>query len=262
MKRIFTWLVIAGLVLVLGVANYDIWQKQQVVENGQQILLELRPVDPRSLIQGDFMRLRYSETVFPNSVSGVTPHMERCTPFRYEGDELVTVNTCEEAVVVQFMPSGQFVIERTLEPGEAFATGLSRPASYVFATCPVGYETTVLLREQNRSIISRSQYRCVAATVESMLRTGTIVLALDADDVGTFARDDDGSPLAANETRLQYKLILTTGDLRLGAESFFFQEGQAQVFQDARYGVLRVDENGASVLVGLADDERQLITPP
>ena len=41
MSRVFTTLVIMGLVLVLGVANYNIGQKQQVVENGQQVLLKL-----------------------------------------------------------------------------------------------------------------------------------------------------------------------------------------------------------------------------
>jgi uncharacterized membrane-anchored protein len=167
-RRISTWLVILGLVLVLGVANNNIWKKEQVLESGRQILLELRPVDPRSLMQGDYMQLAYAEKVFPP-----------------------------------------------------------------------------------------------AATIDSMPRKGTIVLALGADDVAVFSRLDDGSPLTRNELRLQYKLALQiwgTPSLRIGAESFLFQEGQAAVYANAKYGVLRVDETGGSVLVGLADEARQIIT--
>jgi len=255
------WLVIAGLVLVLGVANYDIWQKQQVVDDGQQILLQLRPVDPRSLIQGDFMQLRYAEHIFPRTLSGMTPHIERCTIFRDEGNELVIINSCDETLDVVVMPSDQSASGFRLGPMERLATGISYTRSYVYTTCPVGYVSSVPVREGRRSRISRSQYVCLDSTA-SRKRKGAIVLTLDADGVGTSGRNDDGSPLGKNEARLQYKHILATGDLSLGAESFFSQEGQAGIFQDARYGVLRVDEDGASVLVGLANDERQLITPP
>jgi uncharacterized membrane-anchored protein len=247
--------------LVLGMANYDIWQKQRVVENGQQILLQLRPVDPRSLIQGDFMQLRYAEHIFPGTLSGMAPHIEKCTIFQDEGYEFVIINSCDETVDVVLMPSGQNASGFRIGPMERLVTGMSYTRSYVFTTCPVGYVSSVPVREGRRSLISRSQYVCLDSTA-SRKRKGTIVLTLDADGVGTSGRNDDGSPLGRNEARLQYKHILATGDLLLGAESFFFQEGQAEIFQDARYGVLRVDEDGASVLVGLANGERQLITPP
>jgi uncharacterized membrane-anchored protein len=53
-------LVIAiGAVLVLVVANIGIYQKQQLVDSGRVVLLELAPVDPRSLMQGDYMALRF-----------------------------------------------------------------------------------------------------------------------------------------------------------------------------------------------------------
>jgi len=45
--------------IVLIVANGLIIQKEYLKANSQAILLELAPVDPRSLIQGDYMRLRY-----------------------------------------------------------------------------------------------------------------------------------------------------------------------------------------------------------
>lgn len=45
--------------LVLMVMNVAIWQKQQILNNGETVLLKLAPVDPRSLMQGDYMLLRY-----------------------------------------------------------------------------------------------------------------------------------------------------------------------------------------------------------
>jgi len=46
-------------VLILIVANVGIYQKQQLIDSGRVVLLELAPVDPRSLMQGDYMALRF-----------------------------------------------------------------------------------------------------------------------------------------------------------------------------------------------------------
>lgn len=159
-------LIVAGLALVLVVANQNIRKHQEVVESGTRILLELRPVDPRSLIQGDYMFLRYAESVFPSP--------------------------------------------------DALA---------------------------------------------NLPRKGTFVLLLDGNDVGIYARMDDGSPLASNEVRLQFKHRTKWGEVSIGAETFNFEEGQAEIYADAKYGVLRVDDSGKSVLVGLADEQLALIRP-
>lgn len=53
-------LVLGGLLLVLLVPNYAILQKERLLADGTLVLLELAPVDPRSLIQGDYMRLDYA----------------------------------------------------------------------------------------------------------------------------------------------------------------------------------------------------------
>ena len=45
--------------LVLAVLNYGIYAKEQIKARGETLLLELAPVDPRSLMQGDYMRLAY-----------------------------------------------------------------------------------------------------------------------------------------------------------------------------------------------------------
>lgn len=53
--------VIIGVV-ILGLINYSIFSREQLVTNGKVVLLELAPVDPRSLMQGDYMALRFAVT--------------------------------------------------------------------------------------------------------------------------------------------------------------------------------------------------------
>jgi uncharacterized membrane-anchored protein len=50
--------VAAGL-LVLGAVNWSILGRERLLDTGQVVLLELAPVDPRSLMQGDYMALRF-----------------------------------------------------------------------------------------------------------------------------------------------------------------------------------------------------------
>lgn len=158
-------LILAGLALVLGTANFVIVEKQRVADSARLILLELRPVDPRSLMQGDFMDLAFAETV-------------------------------------------------------------ARPP-----------EGTVVPDE------------------------GVVIVALDAAGVARFARLDDGSPLAPDEARLRYVGRTPAGDLDFGSNAFFFQEGNAGLYAEARYGMLKVDESGNSVLVGLADENGKPLGP-
>lgn len=52
-------LLLAG-VLTLAVLNTGIWRKQQLIAHGQPLFVALAPVDPRSLMQGDYMALRFA----------------------------------------------------------------------------------------------------------------------------------------------------------------------------------------------------------
>ena len=52
-------ILLAWSALVLAVLNYGIYAKEQIKARGETLLLELAPVDPRSLMQGDYMRLAY-----------------------------------------------------------------------------------------------------------------------------------------------------------------------------------------------------------
>ena len=167
MTRLRNALVLLGLVAALTAAGLTIRAKERTLAEGRTVMLELAPVDPRSLIQGDYMALRYAPKVLP------APQADR---------EL--------------------------------------PAS------------------------------------------GVAVLALDASGVAAYRRLDRGEPLAADEVRLRYRALLSDGGVRYGAGSFFFEEGTAAAYERARYGVLKVDEAGRSVLVGLADAEGRPIHQP
>ncbi len=50
---------ITTLLVILFVINFSIYKKEQLLEEGQIVYLKLAPVDPRSLMQGDFMALRF-----------------------------------------------------------------------------------------------------------------------------------------------------------------------------------------------------------
>ena len=55
-------LIAAGAMLVLAAVNFAIEGKERVKAHGETVLLELAPVDPRGLMQGDYMALRFSVT--------------------------------------------------------------------------------------------------------------------------------------------------------------------------------------------------------
>jgi uncharacterized membrane-anchored protein len=144
-----------GLLLALSVPNYAIVRKEQLLQSGTTVLVELAPVDPRSLIQGDYMRLNYA------------------------------------------MSSG-FTFQRDLA------------------------------------------------------QDGHFVVRLDENGVARFVRVHARDiPLSTGEHLLRYRR--RGNRVRIGTDAFFFQEGHASRYTGARYGELRVDDSGASVLVGLRD---------
>lgn len=151
-------LIAAGLVLVLVASNVAIVQKERILGTGTPMLLPLATVDPRSLIQGDYMRLDYALT-------------------------------------------------RTLD--------------------------------------STSHWP----------RDGAIVVTLDSLGVVQFVRRHQAAvPLARGEHLLRYRY--RNGHYRVGTDAFHFQEGTANTYRRARYGELRVDDAGTSVLIGLRDASR------
>ncbi|MGH8673885.1 MAG: GDYXXLXY domain-containing protein [Burkholderiales bacterium] len=156
--------IVAG-VAVLGLANYSIYSRERLLAEGRVALLELAPVDPRSLMQGDYMALR----------------------FRASDDAL----------------------------GRRASEGLA---------------------------------------------DGRIVLQVDERGVAKFKRLDDGTPLAADELRIRYR---ARGDqVKFATNAFFFQEGQAKLYERARYGEFRVAPDGECLLTGMRGEKLEVLGPP
>lgn len=53
------WLMVAWGAAILLAINWAVIGKERLLREGDVVLLELAPVDPRSLMQGDYMQLRY-----------------------------------------------------------------------------------------------------------------------------------------------------------------------------------------------------------
>ena len=151
-------LIALGALLVLGALNTAIIGKEQIKRGGEVVYLPLAPVDPRSLIQGDYMALRFA----------LATDIER----REEADQ-----------------------RGAREGAVAFAN-----------------------------------------------------VALDERRIARIAGEGQARAL-----KLRYRV--RGGQVWLGTNAFFFEEGTAERFNGARYGEFRVDrESGEAVLVGLRDD--------
>lgn len=165
--------ILGALVLVLGLVDRGILAKERIRRGGAVVYLALAPVDPRSLMQGDYMALR-------------------------------------------------FALADALQSAGAAAAGWGSPA---------GSPGT-------------------AAGAEGAIGEGGFgwaPVALDSRAVASLA--PPGEPVAL---RLRYRI--RSGRVWLGTNAFFFEEGHAERYSEARFGEFRVDrESGEAVLVGLAD---------
>jgi uncharacterized membrane-anchored protein len=73
-------------------------------------------------------------------------------------------------------------------------------------------------------------------------------LRIDERGVATLQMSGTGGPA------LRFKI--RNGEVWLGTNAYFFEEGAARRFETARYGAFRLDpESGEAVLVGLRDED-------
>jgi uncharacterized membrane-anchored protein len=156
--------VVASLV-VLAVVNWTIHQRERSLEEGRVVLLELAPVDPRSLMQGDYMALRFRMA-----------------------DDAVRGRPREEA------------------------------------------------------------------------RDGLIVAGVDASGVGSFRRLKDETPLKPDEVVMRYRV--RNGVVKFATNAWFFQEGHARYYEQARYGEFRVAPDGDLLLTAMRGAKLEKLGPP
>lgn len=151
-------LAITGLAAFLASMTHAVLTKETILTDGQEIYMTIGPRDPRSLMQGDYMRLAY---------------------------------------------------DRALRP--------KRDA----------YET--------------QPYK------------GTAILTLDKNRVATLKGFHASTFNPDSNIKVTYRR--TQWSIRYTALSFFFQEGKAKHFEQARYIIVRVGTDGSTLITGLADDK-------
>ncbi len=160
MKKYRDWVILGNLIALLVWFNHSILEKEAILSDGKLVLLELAPVDPRSLIQGDYMDLSYA------------------------------ISQIED---IESIPNHGFCILKSNEKG-----------------------------------------------IAEKIRIQTNL-----------------NPIDENEFAIKYH---SNGwRINIGAESYFFQEGKSEKFENAKYGGLRIDDNGNSILVGLYDENQHKI---
>jgi uncharacterized membrane-anchored protein len=82
----------------------------------------------------------------------------------------------------------------------------------------------------------------------------------DARGVATFLRiSTAGTPLSPGELAVQ--LTPKDGGWILVSDAWYFREGEAARFEQARFGEFRVEADGSALLVGMADAQLQPIAP-
>ena len=90
---------------------------------------------------------------------------------------------------------------------------------------------------------------------------GYIIVTVDKNNVGQFSRLVTAmpDPLSANERAIYYRL--RSGTLKLATNAFFFQEGHAEAFEAAEYGLFRVNDKGEPLLTHMVDENFIVIHP-
>lgn len=158
---------VTATIIVLVLVNWSIAGKEKHLKEGKVVYLQLAPVDPRSLMQGDYMALRFA---IANDVYRELPKVK----------------------------------------GKHW-----------------------------RSDVDAAD--------------GFVVVKLDDKSVASFARLQDDAPLATDEILLRYRV--RAGAVKFATNAFFFQEGQAKTYQEARYGEFRVDTKGELLLSYMYDKD-------
>lgn len=85
MSKLKLFIISANMVLVLLFFGFNIVKNEKVLSEGETVLLELRPVDPRSLMQGDYMTLRFEVC---NHIYGLEAESNKFCVVRLDDDRV------------------------------------------------------------------------------------------------------------------------------------------------------------------------------
>lgn len=92
---------------------------------------------------------------------------------------------------------------------------------------------------------------------------GLVVVSVGPDGVGHLKRADTGGDLAPDELRIPFRARFprwsgdTNREFILGADRFYFAEDQVQCYEIGHYVMMRVDDGGRILMVGMADENKK-----
>ncbi|MBF1242363.1 MAG: GDYXXLXY domain-containing protein, partial [Haemophilus parainfluenzae] len=99
------WLVGVFVIALLGAVNYKVQQFEDVLATGKPVVLKIAPVDPRSLMQGDYMVLNYA-ILSEFQQSQVLPESNEPLESNESIDTLESNETTETTGIDESSPSG------------------------------------------------------------------------------------------------------------------------------------------------------------
>jgi len=89
---------------------------------------------------------------------------------------------------------------------------------------------------------------------------GYVIVKIDDNNVGHFVRLADSNNrenLTKSELPIYYRI--RNGSVQLATNAFFFQEGHAEAFEAAEYGLFRVNDKGEPLLTEMVDGDFTVI---
>ena len=89
---------------------------------------------------------------------------------------------------------------------------------------------------------------------------GYAIVKIDNNNVGHFvrlAKTNSRNHLEVNELPIYYRI--RHGSVQLATNAFFFQEGHAESFEAAKYGLFRINDKGEPLLTEMVDGNFQMI---
>lgn len=121
MSKLKLFIISANMVLVLLFFGFNIVKNEKVLSEGETVLLELRPVDPRSLMQGDYMTLHYEVC---NHIYGLEAELNKFCVVQLDDDRVAhLVSLTNDAAVA--LREDELLLRYSLEKnnwGEKFYT--------------------------------------------------------------------------------------------------------------------------------------------
>nr|WP_163500871.1 GDYXXLXY domain-containing protein [Halomonas socia] len=102
-------LVVVATLLVLALVNWAIWAKERHLAEGEVVYLELAPVDPRSLMQGDYMALNF-ELANRIRAARATQRSEGGEPLAANGHVIVQLDA-QRIAAFQRLDAGEQALE-------------------------------------------------------------------------------------------------------------------------------------------------------